>query len=268
MDQGAGVTPRLRVSRPVIYYGYGPVRELSAFDLAVLEPAGWSGVDLAGLRGQGVSTLAYLSLLEARPEVVQAAHLTPSDFLTVSGKPWYREEFETFVVDPRSAAWRRYIEVRLHQIVAAGWDGVFLDGVGDVEDELVQSSSGWLVPATADLIRRVKAKVGRRHVMQNNGLWLVLPLAGPYLDGVCWEGDVADVDFKEPWAQATVEMLTRQGNAYGLSLWLVATIVPSSPRERLEAFSALGRRLGCLTYAAPCDYAHGIRLPDGQVVHP
>lgn len=256
----------LRASRPVIYYGHGPLRELSAFDLAVLEPAGWSGPDLAALRERGVKVLAYVSLLEARPEVVQAAHLRPSDFLSVSGRPWYRDEFETFVVDPRSTAWRRYIEVRLHQIVAAGWDGVFLDGVGDVEDSLVENASGWLVPAAADLVRQVKTSVGRRLVVQNNGLWLVLPLVGPYLDGICWEGDVANVDFKEPWAQATVEMLTRQGNAFGLSLWLVSTIEEGAPPDKVAAFSALGQRLGCLTYAAPCDYAQGVRLPDGRVV--
>lgn len=258
-------TPRIRASHAGIYYGYGPFSALAAFDLLILEPKGWKPADMEALKRRGCRLLAYVSLLEARPEVVRSAGLESRDFVKVGGKPWRREEFETVVVEPRSERWREYILDEVARLVAAGWDGVFIDGLGDVEDELVSGESSRLVPQAADLVREVRRTLGPKLLMQNNGLWLLLPLVAPYLDGICWEGPVEQVDFVEPWATVTMEMLARYGGQYGLVTMLVSTIGTERP-EGVDTLTTIGRRFGCLTYAAPCDYARGIRLPNGEVV--
>lgn len=250
-----------------IYYGYGPLAALSQAELAVLEPDGWRPDDLARLRQSGVKTVAYLSVLEATPWVYRAARLSEADTVRLNGKPWRREMWDTVVVDPRSAAWRAHLEERMDALSRQGWDGVFLDGLGDVEDPEAQALATWLVPAAADLVRFIRELAGERLVIQNNGLWMLLPVVAEYIDAVAWEGQLTAKILAEPWALATQERLIWAHNLSGVQPIIIADI-PDGPTagEKIHALGDICRKLGFLLYAAPFDYAQGIRTPEGRVV--
>lgn len=259
--------PRIRERTFVVYYGYGPLPGIEQFDLAILEPGGWRTPDLEALRRRGMRLLAYVSVLEAPRWVIEEAGIGYRDFLHLQDGPWRREAFDTVVIDPRSEAWRSYLRHRFRRIAQGPWDGVFLDGLGDVEDPAVQSEASWMAPAVAEIVRSARETLGEGLIVQNNGLWLVLPLVAEFLDGIVWEGALTARDFEEPWALMTSETLVRYANLHGIEPMLLSE-VPAGPGEEghLRALQDAARRYGFLAYAAPSGYAEGIRLPDRTIV--
>ena len=258
--------PRLRGRTFVVYYGYGPLPEISSYDIAILEPAGWRREDVQALRGQGVRCIAYLSAMEATRATLNRVGVAERQLLRAGEGPWRREQFDTYVVDPRARPWREHVLREASRLVAEGWDGVFLDNLGDVEDQLVQDRSGWLLPAAADLVRGVRQAVGDRLLLQNNGIFLLLPLVAQLIDGVCWEGSFDPDETTGPWLRMVLEQIAKVVRQEGITPMLLSEIPDdAAAAPRLRVLDELSRRYGFLAYAAPLDYARGVRTVDGRV---
>ena len=263
---------RARHRRPrsfCVYYGPGPLSGVGDFDLAVLEPAAWTREDLRALGGRGVLRVAYLSALEVTEQTYGLARLDRGDLLQREGRPWYKPEWRTWVADPRSERWRRHVTGRAADLVADGWDGVFLDTVGDVEDDGVRADASWLLPAAAELVRGVRLAVGRALLLQNHGLLMLLPYVAPHLDGICWESPPVGAFGRQQWADVALQRVMTAALQHDL-LVLLLGLAPADSRgeaavRALEVFAA---DLGTLAYTAPDDYHLGLRLPDGGVVRP
>jgi hypothetical protein len=251
----------------VVYYGRGPLPGIDQYDVAVLEPRGWSAHHLADLRRAGVTALAYQTVLEVPQWEVAAAGLTPSDFLQVGGAPWYRPEYDTYVVDPQSARWRRYVEGRVRDLAQAGWDGLFLDGLGDLEDERVAVRLGVLLPSAVSLVAAVRAAAPRATLVMNNAIWSVLPWVAGQLDGVCWEVDEPPAAVDSPHIGEALDRLAAAAVQSGVGRWLLTVVPWDAPdaARRVAAFTSFATSMGFAAYVAPCDYAQGIRTLDGRL---
>ena len=257
-------SPRLRGRTFVVYYGYGPLPEIAAYDIAILEPAGWRQADVQALSRHGVRCIAYLSAMEATRATLTRLGIAERQLLHAGDAPWLREQFDTYVVDPRSRPWREYVLKEARRLVAEGWDGIFLDSLGDVEDQLVQDRAGWLLPAAADLVRGVRQEIGDRLLLQNNGIFLLLPLVAQLIDGICWEGRFDPEATAGPWLRMVLEQIAAVGREEGVTSMLLSEIGEDAQAAgRLESLHAMAARYGFLAYAAPADYARGIRTVDG-----
>ncbi|PSR22633.1 MAG: hypothetical protein C7B45_06160 [Sulfobacillus acidophilus] len=254
----------------VVYYGHGPLAGLEEFDLAVLEPKGWSTPALRALQAHSVTTLAYVSVLEVPPWLQSALMLTREDLVAINGEPWVKEPYGNVVARPESQVWRRYLIQQLETLYRGGWDGLFLDTLGDVEDEALAEQRGALVPGTADLVRLVRAHFPDRPIVVNNGMWRVVPLIVNYIDGVCWEGPLTPEVLGQPWAQALLEFLGRLAQERGWTNLMLTQIAGTSLKatQNLLRFGDDADRYGFLAYAAPGNYVDRIRLPDGRIVGP
>lgn len=262
--------PRTRRPRPrsfVVYYGRGPIAGIERFELALLEPLGWTEPELTRLRAQGVTTLAYVSALEASDAIYREAGLTPGDLLPRAGRPWYKAEWGTWVADPRSARWRAHLRAHVTSLMRGGWHGVFLDTLGDVEDDGLAGQSAWLLPAAADLLQMVRRAVGSGQLMQNHGLQLLLPLVASQLDGICWESPPLEAFGHQDWADQTLERVLSASLRYDLALLLLGR-APAAGAGGVSALAEFAMRQGALAYTAPDNYHLGIRLPDGRVQLP
>lgn len=260
---------RLPVRDFVVYYGPGPLPGLEAYDVAVLEPRGWTPDALGALRARGVRCLGYLSGLEMAEWEMPETGISREDCLrTADGAVWFRPEFDTFVADPRSPRWRRHLERRARSLAAAGWDGVFLDGMGDLEDPVVADQMGWMVPAAAALVTELRRNLGDRLLVMNNGIWSLLPWVGAHLDGVCWEVDAAPVAAGDVHIGQALDRLAAAAVRDGLARWLL-TMVPwqdAHAAQRAAEFTAFAGSLGFLAYVAPADYHEAARTIDGHIV--
>lgn len=259
--------PRLRGRTFVVYYGYGPLPEIAEYDIAILEPAGWRPEDVQALKARGVRCIAYVSAMEATRATLARLGIPDRQLLHVADGPWLHDPFDTYVVDPRSGPWRQHVLGEAGRLVAAGWDGVFLDSLGDVEDQKVQDRAAWLLPAAADLVREVRAAVGQGLLLQNNGIFLLLPLVAGLIDGICWEGTFEPEATSGPWLRMVLEQIAKVVGQEGIMPMLLSEIAADEGEAaRLGVLGELSRRYGFLAYAAPFDYARGIRGVDGQVV--
>lgn len=259
--------PRLRGRTFVVYYGYGPLSELEAYDIAILEPAGWRAEDMQVLGRRGVQRIAYLSALEATRETLTRLGVPAQQLLHVEGEPWLRRSFGTYVVDPRSRLWRAHVVAQARRLVEEGWDGIFLDSLGDVEDQMVQDRSGWLLPAAANLVGEVRAAIGDHLLLQNNGIFLLLPLVASLIDGICWEGSFEPEATGGAWLRMVLEQIANVVHQEGITPMLLSEIGDSAPAAAsLQILDGMAERYGFLSYAAPLDYAQGIRTLDGRVV--
>jgi hypothetical protein len=262
--------PRPRRALPrtfAVYYGRGPLRALEAFELVVLEPRGWAAGDLSAVRAGRGRVLAYLSVLEADEQSCREAGLGRGDLLQRGGRPWFKPEWGTWVADPRAPRWRRFVAARAATLAADGWHGLFLDTVGDVEDDAVRQDAAWLLPAAAELVRLVRQAAGERLLVQNHGLLLLLPYVAACLDGVCWEAPPLAAFGREAWADRALQRVLSLSLRHDLMVLLLdrapADATGAAAAAALEAFAA---RHGCLAYTAPVDYHLGVRLPDGRCV--
>lgn len=239
--------------------------------MAVLEPRGWTREALRALKARGVRVLAYLSGLEMADWEMSQTGIRLEDCLRVRDQEvWFRPEFNTFVADPRSPRWRRHLDARVRDLVTGGWDGIFLDGLGDLEDPVAAEQLGWLVPATASLVQELRQRLGSRLLIMNNGIWSVLPWVGAQLDGVCWEVDAAPTTTGDAHIGQALDLLAAAAVRDGLSRWLL-TVVPSDgpeARRRTAEFMAFAGSLGFLAYVAPADYHEAARAVDGTVLRP
>ncbi len=259
--------PRLRGRTFVVYYGYGPLQEIAGYDIAILEPAGWRAEDVQALGGRGVKRIAYLSALEATRATLARVGVPRQQLLHVGGEPWFRAPFDTYVVDPRSRPWRAHVVAQARRLVAEGWDGVFLDSLGDVEDQVVQDRAGWLLPAAADLVKEVRGAIGDRLILQNNGIFLLLPLVAQLIDGICWEGSFEPDAAGGAWVRMILEQIAQVVREEGITPMLLSEIGEDVDADRsLQTLRGMAERYGFLSYAAPCDYAQGIRALDGTRV--
>lgn len=264
------MTAKIRARSYAVYYGKGPLSGLETFDMVILEPGGWTTPLLRQLQGQQVTTLAYLSVLEVPLWLHSRIHLEDNDYIHVEGKRWIKKPFDNWLARPDSRTWRLHLSNRLDQLYRQGWDGIFLDTLGDVEDEELGAIAGWLAPATAELIHYIRVRFSDRIMIANNGLWRVVPLVTSYIDGVCWEGDLTPEILKEPWSQAMIDFLGRSSTEHGWVNLMLSQILGASSDalKRLQRFYEEADRYGFLSYAAPGNYADAIRLKNGRVVAP
>ncbi|MCL5115560.1 MAG: hypothetical protein M1272_00180 [Firmicutes bacterium] len=261
---------RLQGRSYVVYYGQGPLNGLESYDIVILEPQGWTTPLHRQLQGAQVSTVAYLSVLEVPEWRVPQTGLTDDDFVRVDGERWVKQPFGNWLARPDSPRWRQYLRHQADRLYRRGWDGLFLDTLGDVEDAQLADQAGWLVPATAELVQSVRLAFPERPLIVNNGLWSVVPLVAPYIDGVCWEGDLSPDVLKQPWAQAMIDFLGRAAQERGWVNFMLTHVSGTSltAAQRLLRFYEDADRYGFLAYAAPANYADAIRLRDGRVVGP
>lgn len=262
-------TARFRRAIPqafVVYYGRGPLPGVDCFPLAILEPRGWSTADLADLRTRGVATLAYCSGLEASEEIYREAGLGTADVLRCQGQPWHKAQWGTWVVDPRSARWRAFVLARVTALMRAGWQGVFVDTLGDIEDVAVAEHRAWLAPAAAELVYKIRTTLGGARLVQNHGLHLLFPLVAQHLDGICWEAPPLSAFGHSDWADQTLERVLTVGWRNDMMVLLLDRAPSDAFGETVAAaLSGFAARHGCIAYTAPDDYHLGIRLPDGRV---
>lgn len=167
-----------------LYYGWGGEEPLSHFDLAIVDPGGRDADGVKRLKQRGSIALGYLSVLE----VPRRSGLPPANVLRFNGAPVEKTEFQNWILDPRSPQTLRRFKEDAEKVLHLGYDGFFLDTIGDIEDRRFPPPfMAELVPAAARLVSELVRQFPGRVVVQNWGLHHLLPLTASLLDGVCWE---------------------------------------------------------------------------------
>lgn len=185
-----------KASSFTVFYGFGREEELRAFDIAVIEPAGHQPDQIALLRNSGTLVIAYVSFMEVRPEDPYVPLLEERDWLRIGNRPVYNEAYGNRLADLRSGRWAGLLHERLGRLLLQeGYDGVFIDTIGDVEWPSIPSSvKQEQIKAAVDLIKGVKSAFPGHLLIQNNGITELILRTAPWIDAICWENPL----FMEP----------------------------------------------------------------------
>ncbi|WP_438448558.1 endo alpha-1,4 polygalactosaminidase [Gorillibacterium sp. sgz5001074] len=193
-----------------VYYGIGDYERLRAYDMVILEPAGHTREGLSRLKASGTLVIAYVSFMELRPEEQNRYGLREEDWLQVNGAPVRNEAFHTRLVDLRSRRWAGLLLERIRQLLTVeGYDGVFIDTVGNVEwpslPEEVRKSQAL---AAVGLIKTARGLFRDHLLIQNNGVSELIFHTADWIDAVTWENPLFTGPHLE-WAEKVASRLRR-----------------------------------------------------------
>jgi len=243
-----------------VYYGRGRSEELSQFDLVVVEPLGHDVEDIKQIQKSGTLVIAYLSVMEILSGSEQFKILVENDFLNINGKRIKNKEYGTFIIDIRSKSWNLILEHTInHFIYHIGYDGIFLDTIGDVEwSEIPNEYRDSVLLAAVNFVQRTRIQFPESIIIQNNGLVELCQLTSPYLDGLCWENPSSSSREDLKWSKIVAKKLKFLKKKEKLTIFL---LIENTSQSRSGFVLKLARKNRFLTYLAPIQYTQNIIPP-------
>lgn len=255
-----------------LYYGLGREDELAGFDVAIVEPAGQSELSVIRMQKSGTLVLAYLSIMEISPTDPQVKMLKTEDFLYIDGQPVINREYGNYLLDLRSRRWLGLLFHRVGKlIIQSGYDGLFLDTIGDVESaELDSGARDLQLMAAVDFIRRIRSMYPSLIMVQNCGLERLCFFSAEYVNGICWENPPLDKNACRPWVETIINQLKQFKKKYGTQVLLLLEgkgglaeyDLPDGMNYRMAR--RIAEKNDFLLYRAPFRYVTGVNHPEGD----
>lgn len=199
------------IERFSIHYGAGDLEKLSQFEVVVLEPGHRTPQEIKSLKDSGVIVLAYVSVMEVHEEHPLRQFVTESDYLRAQEPPYtyiMQEAYGNRIVSLTSVNWRGCLLRHVGELlVRAGYDGIFLDTIGDVEMTAIRQNMQQ-VEAAAILVKQMRSWFPEAVLVQNNGLELLCQYTATYVDAIVWENPPLDLPESRDWVEAVAERLS------------------------------------------------------------
>jgi endo-alpha-1,4-polygalactosaminidase (GH114 family) len=243
-----------------LYYGRGEADRLARYDVAVVEPKGQSPGDLKKLQASGTLVVAYVSVMEVASYDPELAWLKEDDFLRIDGERARNDEYGTTLVSLSSARWRGLVHHRIGTLLLRdGYDGIFLDTIGNVEWETLGDRTTSERAAAVGLVRELREAFPSHVFIQNNGVVRLFTDTARYVDAVCWENPPFHLPQTRDWAERLAERIGEEAKSYGCSVLLLAEQGLDRSPLAAEKVDEVASRLGFASYRAPHRY---LSLPE------
>lgn len=234
-----------------VHYGGGVISDLTSFDLAVVEPAHYTPTEISWLQSRGTRVLAYVSVVEIGDYHDLFSNVSREDFLFCDGEPMRQPAYGTYLLDLTSARWRGTL---LHHVgtllTQGGYDGVFLDTIGDVEMPNLPDSFAQ-VDAAVQFVQNIRRWFPDAWIVQNNGLELLCLRTAQWLDGIVWENPPIDDKESVMWVARITDRLHELAKSHQ-----VASLLLFDGMERMERPALLVRRRFADSHGFPIYFAH------------
>jgi uncharacterized protein (TIGR01370 family) len=177
-----------------VYYAGKDDPALAEFGLLVLDADSHPALTpIARRAAQRPVFLGYLSLAEVAPDRRYFDWLRREKLLFGENPDWSHSAY----IDLRSRRWQSHVvEVLVPAILAAGFDGVFLDTLDDAAEHEEREPKRFkgMRSAAIDMVRAVRTRFPAIKLMMNRGFAL-LPALGGTIDMVLGESLLATYDF-------------------------------------------------------------------------
>lgn len=237
-----------------VYYGINGENILASYDFAVVEPCGHSSEGITKLKAGGTIVLAYMSVMEIHPSNPEF-RLVMGDILKGGSGEAMNREYGTYILDMGSKKWN---DLLLHKTLQLcfkhGYDGVFMDTIGDVDTDHIPAEvrRGQLVHAV-NFVRTLRNILPDRIIVQNNGIGELCIYTAGYIDGICWEGiRIGDRKLKR-YNDETIHRLRSLKNENNIKIMMLTENI--SKDEYLKDIHKIAGENGFLFYNASRGYA-------------
>jgi hypothetical protein len=247
-----------QASNFALYYGVDRAEELSSFDVAIVEPKGQKPESIKALHEKGILVVSYLSAMEIHPSFAEYKLLDEEDFLKVNGKPLINKAYGTYIADLRSRRWNDMVYHAAGRLIYhSGFDGVFLDTIGDVEmPEIPEECREAQILSAVGMIARIRKLSDDCVIIQNNGLERLCEQTAEIIDGICWENPPFGRQESLEWTEAMLRKLKGLREKSGITVFLLVE------DDEIEIAKKIARENNYLLYNAPTGYIKGVNSPD------
>jgi hypothetical protein len=239
-------TPLSRVSDYKIYYGEANddiVEKLGSYDLAIIEPHEFTKDQITKLNETETITLGYISIMELENwnegfvEKVQE-----TDYYYSNNEKIYIDKWDTYLMDISNPHYRQIIlEEIQEEILSKGFDGIFLDTAGDIDDfflkkpkDLQKLRNGYVT-----LLKDIKKQNKQLILLQNWGFDTYKNASNPYIDGVLWENFSKSRNQHDKWSQNWIKYFNAEQKKGKLAVFTV------SPDDSGKSYS---EKIGFVSY--------------------
>ncbi len=229
-----------------IFYGTpkpAALEKLSAYDLVVIEPRLWTKEQVDVLKQKGIKVIGYLSVLEQYQDAELLKSATDADYLKVAGARDFRTEWKSWSMDINSNHYRELLmkDYAAH-IAEKGLHGVFLDTMGNVDDQIWPADiSDRQRDGAVAFVAALRDRYPERTIVQNWGLTELKDRTAPYLDAILWEDFDPQVVNKDRWSQNRMKELTALKREQGLT---VLTVEVGLTGKKKTNYLSLNSKLG------------------------
>jgi len=217
-----GRRTRFKQARDFIVY-YGKCINFSdhKYDIVVIEPNGYSSVEINQIQDTRTIILAYVSFLEIPPWSDVLRFLEADDFLQVNREKVLNTEYGNYCANLNSARWQSILLNRVSTLLSQkSYDGLFIDTIGFLENkQLPDDLRNVQIRASYEIISKIRAIYPDHIFVQNCGLFEVIKSTHKLIDGICWENP--PLEFEDDWVHYLLDNLSALQNNSGLKVFFL-----------------------------------------------
>ncbi len=231
-----------------VYYGRDNIDRLKGFDILVVESAAWNKNSLSMLKHKNKLVIAYLSMIEVSVDSSFFGLLNEEDFIKHNKKILVNEEYNTCLASLKSDKWKAILCEQFRNLLNEGYDGLFLDTLGDIiHFEMESRLKNELIMEASSFLLKLKTLFPDHILIQNNGLEIA-NYTSLYLDAICWENPPLSGKKLTRWSKSIVKYLS------GLQKERDMKILALTENYTVDIVKRFAEKKGFLHYNAPKGY--------------
>ncbi|MED4403394.1 putative glycoside hydrolase [Metabacillus fastidiosus] len=216
------------------------VKQLSKYDMVVIEPHGITKERVAAIKEKGTLTLGYISIMELQTwDEEFVAKVQDSDYLRVNGEKVYVEDWDTYLMDITNEHYQQLLLDEIQEEIAGkGFDGIILDTVGDIDDFFYKKDeiANPLRQGYVEILQKIKNQHSNLLLLQNWGFKTLEASSKNYIDGIMWEGfDKGRLETNE-WGQNWISYFKNLKQQEHIAVFTVAPDSKSVNYSRKQGF--------------------------------
>lgn len=246
-----------RIEKLGIYYGSGAWDRLIQYDAVVLEPGHRSKEEIQAMRDRGTMVLAYVSVMEVHDEHPLRTFLSEDMYMRKETPPYdfiVQASYQNRLVGLDLPNWRGLLLRHIGQLLTReGYDGVFLDTVGDVEMDVISNQLQQIEGATL-LVEQIRRVFPDTIIVQNNGLELLCDYTAPFVDGITWENPPIHLPESKQWVKVIAEKLNYLRVQYPFRIFILFEGEHQDSRSDFLRGRAFAQEYGFTPYFSPIHY--------------
>ena len=214
-DQTMKSTPLDNVKTYKVFYDE-PTQKIQSlmqdYDLVIVEPAYYTKELVNDLQTSGTKLYAYVSIMESDTwNTERIESLRPEDFYSRNEDRVYFEKWDSYLMDLTSTHYRSVLISDIQtQVVDKGFDGVFFDTVGDIEDQFYEKDDAEYNAQKEGFITFLdELTIHHKNLskIQNWGIELFASDTAPYMDAIMWEDFEHTKIASDEWSQQQIKRL-------------------------------------------------------------
>ncbi len=231
----------------IVYYGKNDAVKINGCDIVIVEPLALKQEDIRMLKDQNSYVFGYLSMMEADLSSGGTDFLDNGGYLRNSSGIIVNEKYNTVLADLQSQTWQQKLMVQVKELHEKGFDGLFLDTLGDIlYFDIEPRQKNRLILSAVDVLSGMKENHPDLLLIQNNAIE-ISNYTLDCIDALCWEYPALKCG-QTAWTRSIFKYL----NMIRKNKKIPVIVLCDNMKSR--AVKRKCKRYGFIFYNAPKDY--------------